>query len=62
MKTKMNLLERLNKRGLPFFFFPIDTGIGNTVVEYLDGAVKNLDIFCIKMALGVFMFFYNLRK
>ena len=37
VKTKMNLDSI---RVVCLFFFPIDIGVGNTVVEYLDGAVK----------------------
>lgn len=40
MKIKWNLLERLDKSDLPFFFFPVEIGVGNIVIEDLDRVVE----------------------
>ena len=41
MKTKMNLLKKLNKDYLPFIVVVVvDKSVGNTIIEYLDRVVK----------------------
>jgi len=39
MKTKMNLLKKLNKDDLPFIVV-VDKSVGNIIIEYLDRVVK----------------------
>lgn len=41
MKTKMNLLKKLNKDDLPFIVVVVvDKSVGNIIIEYLDRVVK----------------------
>ena len=41
MKTKMNLLKKLNKDNLPFIVVVVvDKSVGNIIIEYLDRVVK----------------------
>ena len=39
MKTKMNLLKKLNKDDLPFIVV-VDKSVGNIIIEYLHRVVK----------------------
>ena len=41
MKTKMNLLKKLNKDNLPFIVVVVvDKSVGNIIIEYLDRVVN----------------------
>ena len=41
MKTKMNLLKKLNKDDWPFIVVVVvDKSVGNIIIEYLDRVVK----------------------